>query len=60
MTPRHATRITLLWLAGTAGAVRGHDGHSLTGSHWHATDTLGLLLAIIAIAAAVWYRGGGR
>ena len=60
MKTRHATRITLLWLAGTAGAVRAHDGHSLTGSHWHATDALGLVLAIIAIVAAVWHGRGGR
>jgi hypothetical protein len=35
-----------------------HEGHGLPGaSHWHATDTFGLLLvAALAVAAVAWSR----
>ena len=35
-----------------------HDGHGLPGtSHWHASDTLGLLLvAALAAGAVAWSR----
>jgi hypothetical protein len=34
-----------------------HDGHGLPGaSHWHATDTLGLLLVAL-LAVGAWYLG---
>ncbi len=33
-----------------------HEGHGLPGaSHWHATDTLSLLLVGAVAAAAVWW-----
>jgi hypothetical protein len=33
-----------------------HEGHGLPGaSHWHATDTLGLLLVGAVAAAAAWW-----
>ena len=32
-----------------AGLAHAHEGHGLFGSHWHATDTLGLLLAVVAL-----------
>ena len=41
-------------------AVFAHDGHGLSGAHWHATDTWGLVLMV---AVAVWIitgRPGGR
>ena len=44
-----------------AGTAFAHDGHGLPGAHWHATDTLGLLLvAALAVGAAAWWasRGG--
>ena len=31
-----------------------HEGHGLEGSHAHATDTLGFVMAIVAIAAMIW------
>jgi hypothetical protein len=45
------TSAALALLAGTAQA---HEGHGLPGtSHWHAGDTLGLLL-LAALAAGLW------
>ena len=34
-----------------------HDGHGMTGAHWHATDAWGFVaLGAIAVAAALWLR----
>ncbi len=44
--------LALLTLLSTA--AQAHDGHGLAGSHWHATDVLGLGVALIAAIAAVW------
>ena len=36
-----------------------HDGHGIAGSaHWHATDALGFVIALVVVAAAIWWRGG--
>jgi hypothetical protein len=45
----------ILWfvLHAPAGA---HDGHGLFGSHWHATDASGFIVAI-ALAVALWAIG---
>jgi hypothetical protein len=38
-----------------------HEGHGLTGAHWHATDTVGLLLAGgVAVALVYWLTRGGK
>ena len=37
-----------------------HDGHGLSGGHWHATDTWGLVGLATALAAAVWFARGGK
>ena len=43
-----AAPLTPLWASA-------HDGHGLPGSsHWHATDTLGLLL-VAGLAAGAWW-----
>ena len=31
-----------------------HEGHGIQGPHGHATDALGCVLAIVAIAAMIW------
>lgn len=43
-------------------AAQAHEGHGLPGaSHWHATDTAGLLLVGGLAAIALWFWiGGGR
>jgi hypothetical protein len=48
---RPVTALTLLAASATAWA---HDGHSMEGGHWHATDIWGLLA--IAAAAALYYH----
>jgi hypothetical protein len=51
-----STLATLLapLLAATATAASAHGGHGLPGtSHWHASDTLGLLLVAV-LAAGAW------
>ena len=43
-----AATLTPLWASA-------HDGHGLPGSsHWHAADTLGLLLVAALAAGAGW------
>ena len=37
-----------------------HEGHGLAGSHWHATDTFGLLLVGGLVALLVWFTRGGK
>jgi len=53
-----ATKMSkLLALAATLTPLgaSAHDGHGLPGSsHWHATDTLGLLLVAALAAGACW------
>jgi len=49
------TLVRLAALLASAPALA-HEGHGAPGaSHWHATDTLGLLLAVGAAGAALWY-----
>ena len=51
--------LATLLLAVSAGAFA-HDGHGLAGSHWHATDTFGLLLVAGAAGLAWWFSRGGK
>ena len=37
-----------------ATAVFSHDGHGLSGTHWHATDALGFVVISGLIAVAIW------
>ncbi len=49
---------TLSSLAATAFA---HEGHGIPGaSHWHATDTFGLVAAVLAVAIGLWFTRGGK
>ncbi len=53
--------LTLLAAALLAQAALAHEGHGMAGaSHWHATDTLGLLLVAGAGALAWWFTRGGK
>ena len=31
-----------------------HEGHGLTGMHWHATDVLGFVVVAALIGVAIW------
>ena len=36
-----------------------HEGHGMPGfAHWHASDVLGFVAVIGAIAAVIWFKGG--
>ena len=37
-----------------ANAAFSHDGHGLSGLHWHASDTLGFVLVAGLVVAAIW------
>ena len=40
----------------TSAPALAHEGHGAPGAgHWHATDALGLLLALGVAAAALWF-----
>ena len=53
-TKMKKTLLALLASAPAAGWT--HEGHGLPGaSHWHATDTLGWLLAGVVALALVWW-----
>ncbi len=45
-------------LAGATPWALAHEGHGLIGSHWHASDTWGFLLAGAVIAMVLWTRRG--
>ena len=34
--------------------VWAHDGHGLTGVHWHASDAWGFVAVATTIAVAIW------
>ena len=50
--------VTLINLSATA--TYAHNGHGLVGTHWHATDVLGFVAAVLAVGVAVWLSRGGK
>ena len=36
-----------------------HEGHGLSGSHWHASDAMGFVAALI-VGVAAWYLGNRK
>jgi Co/Zn/Cd efflux system component len=36
-----------------------HEGHGLSGSHWHASDALGFVAALV-VGVAAWYLGNRK
>jgi Co/Zn/Cd efflux system component len=41
----------------TATWAQAHEGHGLSGAHWHATDAFGFVAVIAGVAAVMWWRG---
>jgi hypothetical protein len=41
-------------------AIFAHDGHSLFGSHWHASDVFGFVILVAAFGVAFWFGRGGK
>ena len=52
--------LTLLAALLAPALARAHEGHGLTGAHWHATDTLGLVASAAAVALGLWWSGKDR
>jgi hypothetical protein len=44
----------------TATSIHAHDGHSLTSSHWHASDVFGFVILAAAISLTLWFGRGGK
>ena len=43
-------------LLSATGLAAAHEGHGMPGnSHWHASDTWGLALVGLGVAAALWW-----
>jgi len=47
-------------LAGLSAPTWAHDGHGLTGGHWHATDSWGFIAFVAVLAAAIWFSRAGK
>ncbi len=48
--------LTLCLILSTFGnVVWAHEGHGLGGTHWHATDALGFVLAAALVVLAVYF-----
>ncbi len=43
-----------------ANATWAHEGHGMSGSHWHATDVAGFVVVGVALALAVWFSRGDK
>ena len=46
----------LLSAASLSSWAQAHDGHGLSGSHWHASDALGFVAVLVVVAAVWWAR----
>jgi hypothetical protein len=42
-----------------ASSLFAHDGHGLTGVHWHATDVWGFVAVAALVGVAIWFSRGG-
>ena len=61
MKARLLARLGAASLSCTACLALAHEGHGIEGaSHWHATDTLGLLVGTVVVGLAVWFTRGGK
>ena len=45
-----ATSASFTWVTD----VFAHEGHGLSGMHWHATDTLGFVAVVALAAVVIW------
>ncbi len=61
LIPRLLSRLSAGALACTASLAFAHEGHGIEGaSHWHATDTVGLLVLAAVLGLVVWFTRGGK
>ena len=47
-------------LALAAAPALAHEGHGMSGGHWHATDAWGLIGLAVVLAGALWFKRGGK
>lgn len=47
-------------LSTAANSVFAHDGHAMSGAHWHATDALGFVVVGCLAGVAIWLSGRGK
>ena len=52
--------VALSAMAALSTTVFAHDGHGLSGSHWHNTDAWGFVALALAIGAALWMSKGDK
>jgi len=57
--PAWRSAAMFLTLLAANGLALAHEGHGMEGSHWHATDLLGLVVGL-AVAALVWRSRGDK
>ena len=57
-TPIRSAAVAFALLAAN-GLALAHEGHGMQGSHWHASDLLGLVFGL-AVAALVWRSRGDK
>jgi hypothetical protein len=52
---KHARAVSA-WIGATlmSSTAFAHEGHGLSGTHWHATDAWGWLALGVVVAAALW------
>jgi hypothetical protein len=61
MNPKNALKIIAACaIPNWATAVFAHDGHAMTGTHWHATDAWGFVTLGGLIVLAVWFSNKDR
>ncbi len=61
MNQKHALKIIAACAISTwAPAIFAHDGHAMTGTHWHATDVWGFVAMAGVLALAIWLSRGDK
>ena len=61
--PMHFKLIQIVLLTASSAAstaALAHDGHGLSGSHWHVTDAWGFVALGLGLLAAIWFSKGGK
>jgi Co/Zn/Cd efflux system component len=58
LTPKNA--LLLIAACALSTGAQAHSGHGMLGAHWHATDTLGFILLVNAVAVVAWFIGRGK
>jgi hypothetical protein len=49
-------RLAIAALAASPFIAVAHDGHGLSGAHWHATDLWGFVALAVIAAAVAWHQ----